>query len=84
MKASFNVKTGGPKHKCAVEGCGLVVPIKLLMCPEHWAALPEGIKRAVQRAFRNLELQKSLESVQAYREAVARAREFINSQATLQ
>ena len=78
MKLGFRVNPGLPKHKCAVEGCGIAIPVKLLMCPDHWTALPEPLKRAVHNAFRNLELTKTMESVQAYRAAVERARNFIN------
>lgn len=40
------------KHECAVPGCGLTIPIYLLMCGSHWRMVPAEIQRKVHYHYR--------------------------------
>jgi hypothetical protein len=42
----------GGKHRCPVAGCTLTVPNHQLMCPRHWAQVPEQLKSRVYGTWR--------------------------------
>ncbi|MDP3063907.1 MAG: hypothetical protein Q8O40_11965 [Chloroflexota bacterium] len=48
-------KAGGREdlHKCPVPGCTALVLPSMLMCRDHWWALPSRLRMAVLRAYRD-------------------------------
>lgn len=60
----------GNKKKCFVPECQEQIPIKLLMCPAHWAQVPEDLQNAVHRT--PLQWSRGA-SPRAYMEAIEKA-----------
>lgn len=42
-------------HECAVGGCGVLLELRMLMCPRHWRKVPSELKVNVMRAYRAYE-----------------------------
>jgi hypothetical protein len=38
-------------HRCAAVDCTKLVPLRMLMCREHWMALPRGLRNQVWRTY---------------------------------
>ncbi|MDP3063866.1 MAG: hypothetical protein Q8O40_11755 [Chloroflexota bacterium] len=43
----------GDLHKCPVPGCTACVLPSMLMCRDHWWALPSRLRMAVLRAYKS-------------------------------
>lgn len=42
-----------PTHACALTpACEKQIPLSKLMCPPHWALVPDAVQKAVYRAFK--------------------------------
>lgn len=57
------------EHPCAAPGCLKRVPADHLMCPAHWGELPDSIRAAVEKAWRNVH-----RDIQGYADAVEKAK----------
>jgi hypothetical protein len=53
-----------PQHQCAADGCPRMVDNDKLMCPGHWFAVPDEIRRRVWSTWRNVHRDR-----QAYQDA---------------
>lgn len=62
------MKPLAPTHPCAL--CDRLVPRLKLMCAPHWHQVPADLQRAVYSGWRELQAQKSLDSLKTYRQAV--------------
>jgi hypothetical protein len=63
-------------HCCAAEGCQLQVPLRLLMCVDHWRMVPVAVRREILGAWkrrRSADVSEQIDAVADYRGAVARA-----------
>lgn len=40
------------KVNCPIPGCTMKIPRDLLMCPRHWAVVPNRLQMAVYRTYR--------------------------------
>jgi len=40
-------------HRCHASGCGAFTEQRLLMCSEHWALVPVGLKKRICSTYRD-------------------------------
>ena len=57
-------------HRCAAHGCQHDIPLKLLMCNDHWRRVPAKLRGTVWDTWRRLKRQPSALAAQAYHAAV--------------
>ena len=58
-----NATHGVPRARrrtCALDGCTTAIPVPYLMCPKHWAQVPNHLQRAVLAGVRALRAADSL------------------------
>jgi hypothetical protein len=70
------VSTSGLKHVCEAYGCLEVIPVGLLMCPTHWAQVPQDLQRKVYKLWHQLRRGRG-HVTEEYRAAVEQAREHV-------
>jgi hypothetical protein len=56
---------------CCAESCKELIPVRLLMCAQHWAKVPKLLQEEVYAAF---DYWKSGGNLKPYLEVVKRAR----------
>jgi hypothetical protein len=67
------------RHRCFWPDCPRQVPVKLLMCGQHWKTLPRAIRHRIWSTYRRgqeQDLRVSREYIGAVRAAQQWAREF--------
>lgn len=65
-------------HKCAVPGCDVLTGRYKLMCPAHWAKVPQPLQNKVWATYHKMTAETGdVEDVVVYRAAVKDALDAI-------
>jgi len=64
---------------CPVDGCGVAIKPKLLMCPEHWGLCPRRLRSEVWRWYRAGQERKPELVTDHYRAAAKQAIEAVET-----
>jgi hypothetical protein len=67
-------------HKCAAVACQRQVPMRLLMCIDHWRRVPAALRRQVWASYRRTDAEAGL----AYLAAVQAAVDAVHTKALAQ
>lgn len=67
-------------HTCYAPGCERPVPARMLMCREHWFALPKPLRDAIWAEYRPGQ-EKDHKPSAAYLSAVREAQDYLRGKA---
>lgn len=68
------------KHRCAADGCAVMVPHRMLMCLADWRRVPLDIQREVNRRYRPIDAEGRAAPSPAYVVAVGLAIKAVREQ----
>lgn len=68
-------------HRCAAVGCQQAVPLRWLMCIDHWRMVPAVKRREVWACYRRLGTRPADENAERYRAAVQAAVDAVHEKA---
>lgn len=62
--------TGSRKHKCAADGCSVMVSHRMLMCLADWKRVPRDLQEEIWRTYRKADQDGRAQLTRPYVEAV--------------
>lgn len=62
--------TGSRKHKCAADGCQVMVSHRMLMCLADWKRVPLDLQQEIWRTYRRADTEGRARLTPQYLEAV--------------